>query len=247
MLNLVEQQLVGPNGGAPLSFKNDFFGPIGDRITLISDFKKPIKEDSQRMLLAVALEDAKAFQATMSRLFEIAQGAPKKREFQGTTIYDVDLPQMPNPNAAGAAPFKGQVSFAVAKDTFFVTTDTSLLEQVLRPGASLLEENAAFQSMVKEMPEQVSGMTFVRPEESAHLVYDLIKSGQYEKAMQQLMGANARGPRPQQMPQIGKVIPNEKLPDFDTIKKYLTLSGSYSTTDDDGLVMTGFSLKREGP
>jgi hypothetical protein len=248
MINLVEQQLVGPNGGQPLSFKNDFFGPIGDRLTLISDFKKPIKEDSQRMLLAVALEDSKAFQATMSRLFEIAQGAPKKREFQGTTIYDVDLPNMPNPNAAGAAPFKGQVSFAVAKETFFVTTDTTLLEQVLRPGSSPLEENAGFQSVVKEMPEQISGMTFVRPEESAHLVYDLIKSGQYEKAMQQFMGANARpvAGRPA-IPPIGKVIPNEKLPDFSTVAKYLTLGGSYSLTDDDGFTMTGFTLKRQGP
>ena len=72
------------------------------------------------------------------------------------------------------------------------------------------------------MPERVSGMSFVRPDESARLFYDLIKSGQYEKAMQQMMGANARGPRPQQMPQIGKVIPNEKLPDFATIAKYLT-------------------------
>ncbi len=125
MLNLVEQQLVGPNGGQPLSFKNDFFGPLGDRITLISDFKKPIKEDSQRYLLGIALEDAKAFQATLNRIFEITQGAPKKREFQGTTIYDVDMPNMPNPNAAGAQPFKGSISFAVAKNTFFVTTDTT--------------------------------------------------------------------------------------------------------------------------
>ncbi len=247
MLNLVEQQLVGPNGGQPLSFKNDFFGPIGDRLTLVSDFKKPVKEDSQRMLLAVALEDEKAFQATMSRLFEISQAAPKKRDFQGTTIYDVDLPNMPNPNAAGAAPFKGQISFAVAKQMFLVTTDTSLLEQVLRPGSAPLEENAGFQSVIKEMPEQVSGMTFVRPDESAHLLYDLIKSGQYEKAMQQMMGANARGPRPQQMPQIGKVIPNEKLPDFSTLAKYLTLGGSYSVMDDDGFTMTGFTLKRQGP
>ncbi len=247
MLNLIQQQLAGPNGGQPLNFKNDFFGPLGDRITLISDFKKPIKEDSQRMLLAIGLDDSKAFQATLGRLFQIVQSEPKKREFQGTTIYDVDLPQMPNPNAAGAAPFKGQVSFAVAKETFFVTTDTALLEQILRPGSAPLEENAAFQSVAKEMPEQVSGMTFIRPEESAHLVYDLIKSGQYEKAMGQLLGANARGPRPQQMPPIGKVIPNEKLPDFATIAKYLTLSGSYSLTDDDGLTMTGFSLKRQGP
>ncbi len=65
-------------------------------------------------------------------------------------------------------------------------------------------------------------MTFVRPEESARLLYDLVKSGQYEKAIQQMLGANARGPRPQQVPQLGKVIPNEKLPEFSAIAKYLS-------------------------
>ena len=98
MINLVEQQLVGPNGGQPLSFKNDIFGPLGDRISVISDFKKPIKEDSQRMLVAVALEDSKAFQNTLTRLFEITGAAPKKREFQGTTIYDFDV-NLPNGSA----------------------------------------------------------------------------------------------------------------------------------------------------
>jgi len=247
MINLVEQQLVGPNGGAPLSFKKDLFGPLGNRVTLISDFKKPVKEDSQRYLLSVALDNTKAFQETLNRVFEITQGAPKKREFQGTTIYDVDLPNMPNPNAAGAQPFKGSISFAVAKESFFVTTDTALLEQILRPGNSSLEENTGFQSVVKEMPERVSGMTFVRPEESARLLYDLVKSGQYEKAMQQLLGANARGPRPQQVPKLDKVIANEKLPDFSVIAKYLTLGGSYSLMDDDGFTMTGFTLKGQGP
>jgi hypothetical protein len=247
MINLVEQQLVGPNGGAPLSFKKDLFGPLGNRLTLISDFKKPVKEDSQRYLLSVALENSKAFQDTLNRIFEITQGAPKKREFQGTTIYDVDLPNMPNPNAAGAQPFKGSISFAVAKESFLVTTDTALLEQILRPGSSALEENAGFQSVIKEMPERISGMTFVRPDESAKLLYDLVKSGQYEKAMQQVIGANARGPRADQVPQLGKVIPSEKLPDFSVIAKYLTLGGSYSLADDDGFTMTGFTLKRQGP
>ena len=93
MLNVLEQQLVGPEGGQPLSFQKDIFGPIGDRITMISDFKKPIKEDSQRMLVGVALEDPKAFQTTLNRVIELAGASPKKREFQGTTIYDFDAAQ----------------------------------------------------------------------------------------------------------------------------------------------------------
>lgn len=245
MLNILEGQLAGPNG-EPLSFQKDIFGPLGDRITLITDFKKPVKEDSQRMLLGVALEDAKAFQATFNRILELAGAAPAKREFQGTTIYDFDF-NVPNPNAAGAAPTMTKISLAVAKNTLFITPQTSLLEQVLRPGNAPLEENASFQTLVKEMPESASGMTFVRPEESARVFYDLIKSGQYEKAVQQMFGANARGPRPQQVPQLGKVIANEKLPEFSELAKYLTLSGSYSLMEDDGFTMTGFTLKRQGP
>lgn len=246
LLNIFEQGLAGPNGGEPLSFQKDVFGPIGDRLTLITDFKKPVKEDSQRMLLGVALEDAKAFQGTLNRIIELTQSAPTKREFQGTTIYDFEV-NLPNPNAAGAAPALRKISLAVAKNTFFATSDTTLLEQVLRPGNAPLEENAAFQTLVKEMPEMASGMTFVRPEESARVFYDLVKSGQYEKAVQQMFGANARGPRPQQLPQLGKVLANEKLPEFSELVKYLALSGSYSVMEDDGFTMTGFTLKRQGP
>ena len=81
----------------------------------------------------------------------------------------------PNPN--GGAQLKS-ISFAIAKETFFVTTDTTLLELVLRPGNAMLSENAGFQSVIKEIPERVSGMSFIRPDESARLTYDFVKSGQ---------------------------------------------------------------------
>ena len=103
MINLVEQQLVGPNGGQPLSFKNDVFGPLGDRITLISDFKKPIKEDSQRMLVAVAWKTPRPSRTRSSGSSSSTGAAPQKREFQGTTIYDFDVNL---PNQAPGAPLK---------------------------------------------------------------------------------------------------------------------------------------------
>jgi hypothetical protein len=244
MLNILEQQLVGPNGGQPLNFQKDFFGPLGNRITLITDFKKPVKEDSQRMLLGVALEDARAFQNTVNRVLEITQAAPRKREFQGTTIFDLDMPNLPQPNGANVQvkPF----SFAIAKDTFFVTSDTTLLEQVLRPGNAMLSDNASFQTIVKEVPERVSAMSYVRRDESARLTYDLVKSGQIDKAVQQAMGAPG-GPRRQQLPPIGKVLATEKLPEFSALAKYLTATGGFSQMDDDGFLMTGFTLRRSGP
>ncbi len=243
MINLVEQQLVGPNGGQPMSFKNDLFGPLGDRITVISDFKKPIKEDSQRMLAAIALEDSKAFQSTLTNLFQITGAAPEKREFQGTTIYDfaVNLPNGPQGNAPAA--FKGPISIAIAKNTLFVTTDTTLLEQVLRPGNASLADSSSYQTIAKEFPEKMSGMSYVRPDESARLSYDMVKNGTFAKAIQQGMAAR----QPRDMPAFDKLIPVDKLPDFSVFAKYLSLGGSSSVMDDDGFTLTGFTLRHSNP
>jgi len=241
MINLIEQQLVGPNGGVALSFKNDVFGPLGDRVTLISDFAKPIKEDSQRMLLAIALEDTKAFQNTLTRLFEMTGLAPEKREFQGTTIYDIKLPEQAPGNPQG---LKGPISVAVAKDTLFVTNHTTLLEQVLRPGNATLADSTSFQSVAKEFPEKASGLSYVRPDESARLTYDLIKNGQFEKAIQQATAARGGG---REIPSLKKLIPADKLPDFSVFVKYLSLGGSFSLMDDDGFTLTGFTLRRSNP
>jgi len=243
VLSVLEQQLVGPEGGEPLSFQKDLFGPLGDRITMISDFKKPIKEDSQRVVLAVGLEDAKAFQNTLNRVLELSHSSPKKREFQGTTIFDFEIPNLPQQGGVQAQ-IKGPVSVAVAKDTVYLTTDASLMEQVLRPGVSPLAESSAFQTVAKEFPEKISGMTFVRPDEQARLSYDMLKSGQFEKAIQQAMAASRQG---RDVPEVPKLIDPDKLPDFEVFAKYLTLGGSYSVMDEDGFTQTGFSLRKANP
>lgn len=245
MLNVLEQQLVGPDGGQPLSFQKDLFGPLGDRITMISDFKKPIKEDSQRMVLAIALEDSKAFQSSLNRILELAHASPRKRDFQGTTIFDFEVPELPNANAGGnIQTFKGPISLAVAKETLFLTTDATLLEQILRPGVAPLAESTAFQTVAKEIPAKISGMTYVRPDEQARLSYDMLKSGQFEKALQQAMAAGRAG---RDVPELPRLIDPDKLPDFSVFAKYLTNGGSFSVMDEDGVISTGFTLRRTNP
>ncbi len=137
----------------------------------------------------------------------------------------------------------GPISIAIAKDTLFLTTDTTLLEQVLRPGNPSLGDSASFQSVAKEYPEKASALSYVRPDESARLSYDQVKSGKFEKALQQATAARGG----QNLPDIGKLIPGDKLPDFSVFAKYLSLGGGFSTMDEDGYIMTGFTLRRPGP
>lgn len=242
LLNVLEQQLVGPNGGEPLNFQKDIFGPLGDRVTVISDFKKPITEESQRTLLAASLEDPKKAQDTFKKLVETLNLSPKKREFQGTTIYDFEIGELPNANGQNVK-LKGPVSVSFAKDKLFVTSDSSLLEQVLRGGSQSLAESSAFQAVAKEFPDKACTVSFARPEESARISYDLIKSGQFEKALQ---GAAVAGGN-NNAPKLDNVINKDKLPDFSVLAKYLSPGGGYSVSDDDGLVLTSFTLRKQKP
>jgi hypothetical protein len=247
VLNVLEQQLVGPNGGEPLNFKKDIFDPLGDRVTVISDFKKPVTEDSQRMLVAVALEDQEKnpFQNTLNRLIGLANGQPKKREFQGATIYDFDMPELPNANAnpnAGKVQLKGPVSVTVAKNTLFISSDPTLLEQVLRGGGASLADSASFQAVAKEVPEKVSNLNYVRPDEQARLSYEMVKSGQFEKALQG--AAAAGGP---DVGKVGKLFDKDKLPDFSVFAKYLSQGGGYGVMADDGMTFTSFTLRKANP
>jgi Protein of unknown function (DUF3352) len=251
VLQVLEQQMVGPNGGEPLKFKQDIFDPLGDRITIVSDFKKPVTEDSERMLLAIALEDSKALQNSLNKLISLTGGQPKKREFQGTTIYDFEVPEMPNPNggvggaqAPGDANLKprGPVSVAIAKQTLFISSEPTLLEQVLRGGGPALADSSAYQAVAREMPGKVSSLTYVRPDEQARITYDMIKSGQFEKALQG--AAVAGGP---DLSRFARLIDKEKLPDFSVFAKYLSQGGRFSEMNDDGVTITGFTLRKAKP
>ena len=251
VLQVLEQQLVGPNGGEPLKFKQDIFDPLGDRISIVSDFKKPVTEDSERMLVAVALENTKTAQNTLGKLIALTGGQPAKREFQGTTIYDFVVPEMPNPNAAAGGPQaggdgnpkpRGPVSVAIAKDTLFISSEQSLLEQVLRGGGPALADSTSYQAVADKMPGKVSSMTYVRPDEQARITYDMIKSGQFEKALQG--AAVAGGPN---LSRFAKLIDKEKMPDFSVFAKYLSQGGRYSEMNEDGLTITGFTLRKAKP
>ena len=239
MLNALEQSLAGPNGGQPLSLKKDVFGPLGDRLTLISEFKKPIKEDSQRLLLGVALDDSKAFTNTLTKIIELTGATPAKRDFQGTTIYDFKLPEMPNAgNAPNNNPFKsGVASLAIAKDTLYVSSEPAFLEATLRGGASSLADSPSFAAVAKQIPAKTSSLTYARSDEQARVTYDTIKSGQFEEAFKKQPNS----------PDVSKVIDKDKIPDFSVFAKYLSQGGGYGMMEEDGVVFTNFTLRKANP
>lgn len=236
VLGAMEQQ-IGGGAADGLKFERDIFGPLGDRITILSDFKRPATatDPGQRMLFAIALEDVKGFQAGFNKIIDIANASPKKREFQGTTIYDFEIPEMPNVQGEN---IKGPISLAIAKDNVFISTDPALLEQVLRGGGETLANTPEYQAVAKQFPATSSTISFARPEDQARSMYDMIKGGQFKAAIEQ--GAKAGGGNAE----VPEVIDVKKIPEFSVIAKYLSPSGAYAVPDDEGVTFTQFSLAK---
>jgi hypothetical protein len=245
-LENVERGLQGP-GGETIRFQQDIFGPIGDRVSIIADFDgegEEIAAEDQQGLVAFALEDEQAFQNSLNKIFAIAGMAPKKRDFQGTTIYDIELPELP---AAPGAPQmqlpSGEVSIAIAKGYLFATGNAPLLEQILRGGGSALADDSQFRAVAAKYPTQVSSFTYNRPEEQARAVYNTFKSGQFQEAIEAAGNAGGAG---EELPDLSELIDVTKIPEFSVFAKYLTQGGSYSVMEEDGLTITQFSLPKSG-
>jgi hypothetical protein len=234
----IEQQLAGPKGDG-LNFEKDIFGPLGDRITVLSDLKpgtpKTEGAPTQRILFGVTLEDAKVFQNTINKLTDLLNASPKKREFQGTTIYDFEAPELPN---AGASGIEGPLSVAVAKDTLFIATEPTLLEQVLRGGPGLAD-SPGYRSVAGKLPAKSSSQSYQKAEQQARAVYDMLKSEQFQKALQQQAQQDGNDL------DIGALA--KKLPDFSVVAKYLSDTGGFGVAESDGFTFTQFSLKKNQP
>ena len=232
-----QQGIGGPNGD--FDFKKDLFGPLGNRISVVSDFKKPVTEKSQRYLVAVGLDDEKAFQNTFNKILDLAKATPKKRDFQGATVYDFDVPAIPNAGAAGVN-LEGPISVTITKGNLFIATEPSFLEQTLRAGAAALADSPEFQAVAKKYPELTSILTYDKTEEQARIVYDMVKGDGFQKALDQ---ANANNPGEK----VQNPIDPKKIPDFSVFAKYLAPGGTFGVQDESGVTITSFMLRKAKP
>ncbi len=244
-LNMVEQQLAGPNGGEPFSFQKDLFGPLGDRII----FRHRLQEADQRGQPADApgrrARGRQEVPGDAQQADRPGQGGRPRSSARVPGDHDLRLQGPRHPQRSrppGHNPLKGgKISLAIAKDTLFLASEPGLLELVLRGGGSSLTDNPEFQKVTKDVPSQTSSFGFAKSEEQARASYDMIKSGSFEKALQQ---GQPGGP---DMSKLAKLFNKDKLPEFSVFTKYLTQGGGFGVQDEDGFLQTSFSLRKSNP
>jgi hypothetical protein len=98
-----------------------------------------------------------------------------------------------------------------------------MLEGLLRSGGAPLAESEDFQLVAEEFPEKVSTFSFQRQDLVMEALYGMVKEG--------LAGQED--------------FDVELLPEFDALRKYFGLAGSYSIPDEKGVFMSSFSFPKD--
>lgn len=243
----VEAMLAGPDPNSPLlNIKNDLIGPLGNRITLITDYVVEESTPNPRILIAWELENSAKLTELFDRLMALAGGALplETKSVNGNTVYtfplgDLVTAQLPE----GQMPFKlGVFGFTITKTHLMLTTHVELLDKCLNNSKGGLAESDAYKTLAAKMPAEVSMMGVSRGDEQARASWDYLKSGKLAETIRKAMESQA---------EVGAflggiidALDGKELPEFEKVAKYFVPSGSYAIMDEKGVIYKSFTPKK---
>jgi len=141
---------------------------------------------------------------------------------------------------------------AVARGHLFVSSHVDFLEKVLGDNeeGGRLADNADYKRVNEELTKLGAGevciRNFTRADEQLRITYDLFKTGKLpesETVLAQIIRSA------QEEPADGTLRKPEfdgsKLPDYEVVRKYLGIGGTYVATEENGWVVVGFLFRKE--
>jgi len=227
----------------------DILPQLSGRVTLTSQIMKPVTPSSAAQLLAIELEDPKAFQTTLEKLVERLPQlnndlAPEKKTLGSVTYYRI---QMPTPSDYQEGDPLPEPAFGIAHGCLMMSDREAFLKNIMagqNTDGSILAEQLDFKLIASKATRAVGGakpglLAFNRPEEGLRYLYDLANAEQTRK---RLADAGERNPF---FRSLGGVLEKNPLPPFSTLEKYIAPSGAAMTNDETGIHYVSFSLRRK--
>lgn len=173
---------------------------------------------SSNMAIALGCKDEGAMKALLTKLTETGGFPGEVREFRDTTLIEI-------PNPGGQT-----MGLGVTRGNLMISTDITLIEQLIRGSDDPLTGSDAYKRVAAEFPSQAMGLSFADPKSSYKSMYESFRDGD-----------------PGEMfPGMGEVLENidfKKLPPFEAVAKYLLPTGSFTVSDDRGAFSQSFTLK----
>src|SRR5579872_4600448 len=217
-----------------IHLKKDILDQLTGKIDVVQDDGEGKGILSSGVLVAAGVKNAAAFQKTLAKLARIDGVKLEEREFQGETIYELDLPGLgafgndddddDDDDDEGGESNSKTFGIAVAENHLLLASDVRLIERVLRgvDGRETLADSAAYKRISGKFPAQTASIGYTRQDSILKALYQLTNLGKLG------MGPDL------------SAFGFSKLPPIDTLKKYMPASGSFMEHDERGLRITSF-------
>ncbi len=235
-----------------VDFQKDLLGATAGRFTLMTWIQKPIKLDSQAVLIGVQLKDPEAFQGTLDKLTEKYKDNLEKTAYGATPYWRAKTPapqvevdrQEGDTRVAVRAP---QPCFAIIGDYLLMSGRPACLEHAIitsSDSSKSLSKDLEFKLIMSKIKRQPGGETpgmisFNRPEEGMRMLYDLANGEQAKTFLAD------RGESNDFFKNVDKAMKDNPLPPFQVISKYLAPGGGLLTNDETGIHYAAFQLRRK--
>ena len=233
--NLADNQLGG------IHLKKDVTDQLTGMFHIIEDDgASGGKSAAEGILYAIQIKNAAAARATLAKLAGLPGVKITEREFQGETLYEMETAGGDDDDDDEAG--SGKMGLVVTEGNVMIATDVRLLERVLRGvgDRETLADSAAYKHIARKFPAKTNSIGYNRQDTQLKDITDAMKSGQLNVYLTALTGG---------FDFFGlfdfSSVDFSKLPDFDSLKKYMPPSGSFMEQDARGLKITSFSLRSE--
>lgn len=237
--------LPSPDDPLITSFSKDLVGPLGNRLSVVSDIADVADQPTGRSVIAWELDNAEPIRALLDKTINrLGGGVLERKSIRGNVVYTFPLGEMMRgriPGNEGPLPV-GVIGFTVTKTHLLLATHVELLDKLLGfDGQAGLGEDRAYRQVAAHFPARASGLIFQRAEGQMRATWRMVKSGQLAKPLQQAM----RDPDTKDyLGIVTALLDGKKLPDFEQVKKYFSMAtGGYMLMDDDGARLVFFAIR----
>jgi hypothetical protein len=238
-----------PNG-PQVDVSKEVIGRLGQRVTLITDARKPIGPHSDRSLLAAAAKDEKGLAQAVRKLMENDEDV-KRHDLNGNIVLWEMITREKKKKGAEPAAVKAKApnsAVAVAHGQLLIASDITFLQDILGGKEAGKEKGLAvqldYQRIAAATAKLAAGKdslhSFTRPYEGLEPVYEQLRTHQLDKArswharlLMDLFGDQLRE------------VDSSKFPPYQAFRPYVGPAGMSCVNQSDGWFLTGFSLRQK--
>ncbi len=265
-----ESLKLDPNG-PQVDLREDLVEHLGQRVSMLTDYRLPITTTSERLLFAIEVKDAEAVSRAVEKLlkddprverrekaghviWELVkeQAAPPKFEFEFGGVPPVAPARPPQLPQNQPKPLLPHASVTVCKGHLFVASHIDFLLKIIAPEdePDLLRDDVDFMLVQAEIekfePKEKCFRFFSRTDEEYRPTYELIRQNkmpQGETMLARMLNVLfGEGKQGTTRPQK---IDGSELPEYQVVRRYLGPAGMQVTSEEDGWFLKGFTLSKE--